>query len=391
MQQHQHTIPTTTEELSKIQYHDLDDGSMASPGAIRIIKERGSDEESTLYSLATPIAAEVVDNDSIMAVRLAELEAELAQRREVDAKRLEAEEVARRENEQEALQRQEEEDDSQKTQEEETRSLQKQRRLFLSGLGGACILLALIAAVTIFVLSRDDDDTTTRPNVTRSVNSSMAPSAYPSTSPSKSPTRLLPTLLRPDPTAADCTVIGCPNESYYNMDTGACQTCRGLLLQSASVILNVGTAVSDDYGIGNIVDQRGLEFGYLSGVTLFGGFAPLHSYDANSTEFFGTLGLSGVTFTLNLDAVAFVNTIKLWNEEGQRASLIVSVSINNVDFETVGEFMPRVNPTVVADYPRQDIFFASVVEAQYVRIVMNDCQSSLNVQCTMGEIALRQY
>jgi len=48
---------------------------------------------------------------------------------------------------------------------------------------------------------------------------------------------------------------------------------------------------------------------------------------------------------------------------------------NSVDYETVGEFIPRVNFGANEPYPDQDIFFGGVFEARYIRIVRNDCQN----------------
>jgi hypothetical protein len=176
-------------------------------------------------------------------------------------------------------------------------------------------------------------------------------------------------------------------------------TVLGLGLASATHADTITAAVSatassdagPGFGIGNTINQSGLNIGYVSGVTDFDVYLamnPLHTIVALNNEWFTAGGVTSATVTYNLGSILNIDRIALWNEESSGFGQgIVSTSSDGTVFSLLTTINPTDNP--LADYGAQVFGFATTA-AQYFRFELSGCPQPNPggfPGCAIGEMA----
>lgn len=167
--------------------------------------------------------------------------------------------------------------------------------------------------------------------------------------------------------------------------------------QAQQIVTPVSAVASStngpDYTITNTINQSGLFTGYTPGVTNFDTYVagnPLHATNA-LTEWYTEYDVNSAVVTYDFGAATGTDRLALWNEESVgMGSFILSGSLDNITYTTLGTFMPVNNPDTPGSFYGPQLFSYTATNARYLRFDISGCPQSGNlVACAIGEVAFR--
>ncbi|NEO56240.1 MAG: discoidin domain-containing protein [Okeania sp. SIO3B5] len=164
--------------------------------------------------------------------------------------------------------------------------------------------------------------------------------------------------------------------------------------QAAFIVSPVDATATSEFipgaEISNTIDQSGLSIGFTSGVDDFDTYLslnPTHTPAFFGNEWFTNFQSAPQTVNYDLGSVLAIDRLALWNDEaeGGISSFDILSSNDGTNFSTVlSGVSPIINPSG-SFYPAEVIDFGSVVNAQFVRFEITDCEGP--TFCAIGEVA----
>jgi hypothetical protein len=172
-------------------------------------------------------------------------------------------------------------------------------------------------------------------------------------------------------------------------------THGGVILSPTGAVVDLGgTATGSD--IRDIINQNGLAYGFLSGITDFDSYLtstppPGHTVTAAHFEWFSTSNIARVTF--DLGKMYSVERLAVWEEENRGTGTFdLYYSTDGLTFVPLAYGLtPNPNVYTTGSY-EANVFSFPATNTRYIRLDMPNCLipygSSLhNTNCSIGEVA----
>ncbi len=171
-------------------------------------------------------------------------------------------------------------------------------------------------------------------------------------------------------------------------------TFGGVILSPIAATVDIG-GTAGTYNIKDIINQNGLRFGFLSGVTDFDSYLnstprPGHTVTAANFEWFGLSNTGRITF--DLGKLYLVDKMAIWEEENKGTGKFnLSYSIDGVTFASLAVgLVPAFSVSAPGGYGA-DVFSFTKTDARYIRLDMPDCTIPYGKSgvsgCSIGEVA----